>query len=49
MRHDIIYMDLGEYALKSYNAMQAGLVINAVDSEREGLVCHSPSHYLQKD
>jgi len=48
MRHDIIYMDLGEYALKSYNALQAGVVINAVDSERQGLVCHSASHYLQK-
>lgn len=38
MRHDIIYMDLGSYALKSYNAMQASLAINAIDSEREGTV-----------
>ncbi|KAL4067811.1 P-loop containing nucleoside triphosphate hydrolase protein [Scleroderma citrinum] len=36
MRHEIVYMDLSEFALKSYNAMQAGIVINAVDSERQG-------------
>ncbi|KAH0827105.1 hypothetical protein J3R83DRAFT_4791 [Lanmaoa asiatica] len=36
MKHDMIYMDLDNYALKSYNAMQASLVINAVDSKREG-------------
>ncbi|KAF8559866.1 hypothetical protein OG21DRAFT_1402064 [Imleria badia] len=36
MRHVIIYMDLDSYALKSYNAMQAALAINAIDSEREG-------------
>ncbi|KAG6376419.1 hypothetical protein JVT61DRAFT_2406 [Boletus reticuloceps] len=38
MRHDIIRMDLDGYALKSYNAMQAALAINAIDSEREGTV-----------
>lgn len=38
MRHDIIYLDLDIYALKSYNAMQAALAINAIDSEREGAV-----------
>lgn len=38
MTHDIIYMDLDDYALKSYNAMQAGLAVNAIDSEREGPV-----------
>ncbi|KAG9318758.1 P-loop containing nucleoside triphosphate hydrolase protein [Chiua virens] len=36
MQHEIVYMDLGKYALKSYNAMQAGLAINAIDSERQG-------------
>ncbi|KAI6045621.1 hypothetical protein EDC04DRAFT_2634069 [Pisolithus marmoratus] len=35
MKHEIVYMDLSEYALKSYNAMQAGIVINAIDSERQ--------------
>ncbi|KIJ69192.1 hypothetical protein HYDPIDRAFT_179066 [Hydnomerulius pinastri MD-312] len=34
MRHDTIYMDLSDFALKSYNAMQAGIAINAIDSER---------------
>ncbi|KAF9246232.1 P-loop containing nucleoside triphosphate hydrolase protein [Melanogaster broomeanus] len=37
MKHDIIYMDLNEYALKSYNAMQASIVVNAIDSERKDL------------
>ncbi|KAH7889500.1 P-loop containing nucleoside triphosphate hydrolase protein [Phlebopus sp. FC_14] len=36
MRHDTVYMDLGQYALKSYNAMQASIAINAIDSERRG-------------
>jgi hypothetical protein len=31
-------MDLDAYAVKSYNAMQASIAINAIDSEREGLV-----------
>ncbi|KAF8844559.1 hypothetical protein BDN67DRAFT_1000237 [Paxillus ammoniavirescens] len=34
MKHHIVYMDLDEYALKSYNALQAGIAINAIDSER---------------
>ncbi|KAI6166829.1 P-loop containing nucleoside triphosphate hydrolase protein [Pisolithus thermaeus] len=36
MKHEIVYMDLSEYALKSYNAMQASIAINAIDSERQG-------------
>lgn len=43
MKHDIIYMDLDSYALKSYNAMQASLAINAIDSEREGAVSRHAS------
>ena len=39
MHHMPIYMDLDAYAAKSYNAMQAGIVINAIDSERRDLVC----------
>jgi hypothetical protein len=38
MRHILLYMDLDAYAVKSYNAMQASIAINAIDSEREGLV-----------
>lgn len=38
MLHTPIYMDLGVYAAKSYNAMQAGIAINAIDSERRDLV-----------
>ena len=38
MKHDTVYMDLDHYAVKSYNAMQAALAINAIDSERVGSV-----------
>lgn len=38
MEHNMIYMDLDNYALRSYNAMQASLAINAIDSQREGRV-----------
>ncbi|KAF9227568.1 hypothetical protein BS17DRAFT_693859 [Gyrodon lividus] len=36
MQHHTVYMDLNEYSLKSYNALQAGIAINAIDSERTG-------------
>ncbi|KAI6028583.1 SNF2 family N-terminal domain-containing protein [Pisolithus orientalis] len=35
MKHEFVYMDLSEYALKSFNAMQAAVAINAIDSERQ--------------
>jgi hypothetical protein len=38
MRHTSIYMNLNAYAAKSYNAMQAGIAVNAIDSERKDLV-----------
>jgi len=31
-------MDLNAYAAMSYNAMQASIAINAIDSERKDLV-----------
>lgn len=52
MKHNIVYMDLDYYALKSYNAMQASLAVNAIDSEREGpvgrrrsVLCSAVAHF----
>lgn len=39
MHQEAILLELDPYAVKSYNAMQAALAINAVDSQRIDQVC----------
>ncbi|KAJ6501926.1 P-loop containing nucleoside triphosphate hydrolase protein [Mycena sanguinolenta] len=39
---ELILLDLDPLVVKSYNAFQAGIAINAVTSEREGRMCFSP-------
>ena len=39
INQEIVLMDLDPYAVLSYNAMQAIVAINAIDSERRDEVC----------
>ena len=38
LEHESVFLNLEPYAIKSYNAMQASIAINAIDSERRDLV-----------
>lgn len=38
MKEESIFLDLDPYGVKTFNAFQGGLAINAVDSERTGQV-----------
>ena len=38
IRQETILLDLDPYAVKSYNALQASIAINAIDSERKDIV-----------
>lgn len=39
IKHETILLDLEQYGVMTYNALQAGIVINTIDSERTGQVC----------
>jgi len=38
LKQDIVWLDLDDFSRKSYNAMQAIIAINAIDSQRVDVV-----------
>ena len=39
LKQDIVWLDLDNLSRKSYNAMQAVIAINAIDTQRVDIVC----------
>lgn len=39
LKQDIAWLDLDNFSRKSYNAMQAVIAINAIDTQRVDVVC----------
>ena len=51
LKQEIVWLDLDDFSRKSYNAMQAVIAINAIDTQRVDVVCLSiataqPEHVL---
>ena len=41
IKQEVVLLDMDPYVIKAYNCLQAGIVINAIDSERIDQVCDS--------
>ena len=48
LKQDIVWLDLDDFSKKSYNAMQAVIAVNAIDTQRVDVVrCPLLSAYLE--
>jgi len=49
LKQDIVWLDLDDFSRKSYNAMQAVIAINAIDTKRVDVVrCPLLFAYLER-